>query len=136
MHIKSAALMWRSIAIRISTIFAFALACGAPMSPLPSSSLRFAPPAIYQTWWSDVEACSGKTGDFSAVSWYRVSADSFVVAGEPVDGYWYGDGNRIVILSKDTFSARLVHHESLHAILKSGAHDSIPWFTTCHDLVY
>jgi len=40
--------------------------------PLPLGAVQFTPPAVYRVWWDLTQACSGLSGDFPRVTWYRV----------------------------------------------------------------
>jgi len=51
-----------------------------PANAQPASALP-----VYATWWHQVEACSGLTGDLGLVAWYTVPADS-------VGCFWCEDG--------------------------------------------
>jgi hypothetical protein len=54
---------------------------------------------MYQTWWELTEGCSERSGEFRAVTWYRVPDGPWTleIDGDPVDGYWEPLHNRIVV---------------------------------------
>src|SRR5713226_8484233 len=39
--------------------------------------MPFTPPAVYRTWWTQIEACAGLWGDFDRVEWYEVPGSSY-----------------------------------------------------------
>jgi hypothetical protein len=113
------------------------VACRAPTTPLPSGAERFSPPAVYAEWWGLTEACSGLTGDFSAVAWYRIPNSETVPFGEGgvVNGVWEGDGNRIILGGDDLDEGDLVRHEMLHALLQRGGHPRSMFIGRCRSTV-
>ena len=100
------------------------VACSAPTQPLPDEAIRFQPDAArYRTWWSEVEACAGRTARYEAVSWYLVpGTETIVLQGRDVWGYWTSSTNRIVLTEGATVHANVVRHEMLHAILRAEGH--------------
>ena len=98
-----------------------AVSCATTTTPLPPGSQAFAPPSVYQLWWSMTEACSGRTAQSSLVSWYIVPGTSELpFASDQVEGYWIQQGDRIVLAGGAQFDGQLVRHEMLHAILGPG----------------
>jgi hypothetical protein len=96
-----------------------------PAEPLPDGVVRLDPlPASYQTWWHEVEECSGKTGDFSAIAWYYIpNVHWFTVGSDPnVLGYWQPYRHSITLAGLHINDAYLVRHEALHAILHTIDH--------------
>ncbi|MBC8089779.1 MAG: hypothetical protein H7Z40_21155 [Phycisphaerae bacterium] len=93
----------------------------------------FNPPSQYQFWWSTVEECAGRSGNFRAVQFFRSRDDSLVVAGKKFDGYWWSAGNRIALLKPDYCPT--VRHEMLHAILQRGDHPSEFFAEQCAGIV-
>src|SRR5579862_2050421 len=66
--------------------------------PLPFGAVLFAPPAVYSTWWSMTESCSGVNGDMARVSWYSVPNGSLVDnSGEQLAGEFRSAGNSILL---------------------------------------
>lgn len=90
----------------------------------PSDARQFAPPAQFHVWWRVTEACSGRTGDYSAVRWYVVPNGSLVVDSTHYDGYtWLGSSPKIVIEQASLDRAGdLIRHEMLHILSASGRH--------------
>lgn len=107
--------------------------CAPALAPLPEAATPFAPPAIYRTWWAEVEACSGLRGDFDAVRWYRVDPPNEVRLrdGTPVRGLWMSSGNRIVIRAADLDLPYVPHHEMLHALLRRPGHPAEYFVARC-----
>jgi hypothetical protein len=103
------------------TLFAVGtLACHDVTAPLPPGATPIEAPRPYALWWQMTEACSGRTGDFSAIHWFVVpNATTFEVRGEQYSGYWFGN-NSIVIASRQLLSGQLVRHEMLHALIGRG----------------
>jgi hypothetical protein len=98
--------------------------CDLPTEPLPGGAVRLDPPASYQSWWHEVEVCSEKTGDFSAIAWYYIPNVSwFTVGSDPnVLGYWQPYHHSITLAGLQINDAYLVRHEALHAILNTVDH--------------
>jgi hypothetical protein len=102
----------------------------------PSGARRFTPPALYRAWWALTESCSGLRGNFDAVSWYLYrGGDVFALEGKPVNGAWYGAGNRIALGDSEELDGSLVRHEMLHALLQSGEHPRQQFLGNCSDIV-
>jgi hypothetical protein len=100
---------------------------------LPVAAEEFTAPTVYQLWWHLTEQCSGLTGDFSAITWYRVpNADEIPLGdGSPVNGRWDAAENRIVLGGDEQWDGDLVRHEMLHALLKSGTHPRASFVGKC-----
>ena len=111
----------------------FLLACQSPTAFTPPGAVPFDPPAIYRTWWAEVEACSGLRGDFDAVRWYRVDPPNEVrlPTGRPVRGFWASNGNRIFIRAADLDLPYVPRHEMLHALLRRPGHPAEYFVTRC-----
>jgi hypothetical protein len=123
--------------IAFSAALVFAAACSAPTDSLPSGAVPFAPPAIYATWWAEVEQCSGKTGDFEAISWYYVPGQGdFTVGSNPdVVGVWQAFNHSITLSQSVWENAEVVRHEELHAILQRGDHPAEYFVQKCGSIV-
>lgn len=109
--------------------------CGWLTAPLPPAAVLFAPPAIYARWWAMIEACSGRTGDFTAVHWYRVPGAYIPVKGVDASGYWSTPGNRIAMAATEVDHGSAVRHEMLHALLGKGGHPRAEFLGACASLV-
>lgn len=91
-------------------------------------------PIQYATWWRMTEACSGLEGNLDAITWYWVMSSEFSIAGEAYDGYWFAADDRIVLSWPSVSDGRVVRHEMLHALLRSGAHPVEYFVTRCGPL--
>jgi hypothetical protein len=79
------------------------------------------PPRVYAMWWQLTESCSGITGDFASIHWYQIpNASQVVVRADTAQGYWWSEGNRIVIAGSQILQGQLVRHEMLHALTGAG----------------
>ena len=112
-------------------------ACTSLVDPqLPDGTIRFTPPAVYQTWWSMAQECSGRDGSMSAVEWYVVpGASDFEHHGRFVSGYWSLASNRIVLAEKAVLDGPLVRHEMLHALEHDVGHRRTPFLERCGGVV-
>jgi hypothetical protein len=99
-------------------------ACKSTTEPLPNGARPFAPPQTYQTWWQEVESCSGIAGNFGDVSWYYVpDVNVFTVGANPnVAGYWQPYHHSVTLAGSKIDDPDLVRHEMLHALLKLAGH--------------
>lgn len=119
-------------------LFLALLLCSCELfSSLPGGAERFDPPAIYREWWSFTEECSGITGDYDRVNWYRIPGDSSFPVGNGSDANaaWDHDGNRIIIAGSAVFAGDLVRHEMLHALLQASGHPRDAFITHCDGTV-
>jgi hypothetical protein len=129
--------MWHhaGIGLAVAVVLTGAIACTQAVGP-PAGSRQFNPPARYKAWWRLTESCSGLSGDFSKVRWYRVpNSDSFSLEGSTVNGAWYADGNRIALGDSEVNNGALVRHEMLHALLRNGNHPRNQFLGNCSDIV-
>lgn len=102
---------------------------------LPSGGREFEPPAEYQLWWQMVESCSGLQQSMSSVEWYVVPGDSgFPVNGGDYDGYWFEEGNHIVLTARAQSDGAIVRHEMLHALSRAG-HTRYEFLERCAGVV-
>lgn len=88
-------------------------------------------PIQYANWWRMTEACSGLEGNLDAITWYSVMSSEFTIDGESYDGYWFGADDRILLSYPSVSDGRVVRHEMLHALLRSGAHPVEYFVTRC-----
>jgi hypothetical protein len=110
-------------------------ACNLITAPLPPNAQPFTPPAVYARWWAMTEACSGQSGDFRAVHWYRVPGSRFLLHGQAVAGYWNSSTNRIVLAASIVEHGDEVRHEMLHALLRKPVHTRSQFLGSCSSLV-
>lgn len=118
------------------------LACGNPFSP-PPGTVAFTPPAIYRSWWADMETCAARTGDMRRVAWYAApdvnipyydvhatgvwaAPHTIYLAAQVVDTTWQ------IVVAEGTatdYRRHIVQHEMLHDLLQTGRHP--PIFAQC-----
>ena len=110
-------------------------ACSLMTAPLPPNAERFTPPAVFSRWWAMTEACSGRSGDLRAVSWYRVPRAQIALGDQSVAGYWSRNANRIVLAEPFIDDGATVRHEMLHALLQTGKHPRSQFLGACASLV-
>ena len=122
-----------------STLLLVALlgACDVPTGPaLPVGAVQLVPPAPYAMWWQLTEQCSGLEASFTSVRWYVVpGAAEIVVDGRSYQGYWWPNGNRIVLAEHAALNGPLVRHEMLHAITGRGDHSRNQYMSRCGGIV-
>ena len=107
--------------------------CDPVGSLLPPDAERFVPPAVYEQWWQLTEECSGLTGSFAAVSWYRVPGASDIPLGDGtlVGGKWNERTNQIVLAGNEELAGDVVRHEMLHALLRTPGHPRAEFISQC-----
>ena len=125
---------------RLFSAFALCLAtvaCSDVFEPeFPPNAVLVPAPPQYRVWWEVVESCSGYSGDFDAVRWYRVPlGEGLTVKGESAAGAWFATENSIAIGDGWRTVGSLVRHEILHAILQTGSHPEEYFRDACGDEV-
>jgi hypothetical protein len=96
------------------------LACESLVDPaLPDGATVLTPPAVYARWWAMTEACSGRSGDLNAVTWYVATGSPSISNGSQGDlaGYYSPVSNRIVLSDTADLDGATIRHEMLHALL-------------------
>jgi hypothetical protein len=108
-------------------------ACDRLIDPLfPSDAQEFSPPPVYSTWWNMTQACSGLTGSFAAVHWYKTAQPlRDRRTGEPIVGYWNSIDNRIVLTNDAALDGGSVRHEILHSLIRKGGHPRNQFLGKC-----
>ena len=102
-----------------------AIACEAPVEAarFPADAVPFEPPAIYEEWWALAEACTGRTGAFTEVSWFHGAEPSgLVFNGQSVGGLYFADGHRILLDRQLMLRGEVVRHEMIHALAAPTGH--------------
>ena len=127
----------KGIAVVVAGLLALAIACDATTAPnVPRTAVPLAAPARFALWWRLMQACSGITGDFAAVSWYVVpNTRTLSYQGKQVDAYWIGDPDRIVLADSLRNSGPIVRHEMLHVLLHRNGHPRDAFLAACGGLV-
>ncbi len=103
--------------------------------PLPAGAVQVVAPVIYQEWQERTEACSGLTGNFSAIQWYVVpGVETFSTDQGLKVGQWIREGgqNKIVIAGNYQNHEMVVRHEILHSLLEREGHPPEYFVTRCH----
>lgn len=103
-------------------------------TPLPLEATRFEPEPVFRDWWTQIQECSGRSGDYDAVTWYYVPGEEpFHAPGldKVVIGYWDPAGNRIVLLQFVPNRSALIRHEILHALIRRGDHPATYFQELC-----
>ncbi len=105
--------------------------------PLPHGAQAFAAPAVYETWWQMVEACSGITSSLAKVSWFQLpNSANLPYEGLPdVSGYWQSRPDEIVLAGASVLDGGIVRHEMLHALLDAPGHPRAAFLTSCGGVV-
>lgn len=109
-----------------------AMACS---DNFPSNAHFFAPPPQYALWWSEVEACSGTTGDLSRVRFYRTDPGVPIQGAPDAAGQYYPTGHRIVLAGDYVNNGGIVRHEMLHALHSREGHPRDLFLRRCGDVV-
>lgn len=78
--------------------------------------IKFTPPVIYMQWWSEMEECSGKNGNFATVTWYTVPAKDLSEAQDGAIGLLWFTRRTAYIPSDYLWFKGVVQHEMLHAL--------------------
>ncbi|HEY5644604.1 MAG TPA: hypothetical protein VIS76_01560 [Pseudomonadales bacterium] len=89
----------------------------------PVNTRQLEPPAIYRTWWSEVEACTGVTGRFERVRWLEADVIRNREKGTEHVGAW-DPPHTIYIQSDRLLYERGVKHEMVHDLRQTANHGS------------
>ena len=108
-------------------------AAGAPLAPV-ERAWEVPTLELYTEWWRKTEACSGRKGDMSQVTFYAVDAPAGAIGlnGTLAHGWWVRQGNRIYLPANALGEEWLVRHEMLHALLQRGSHPTKKFVEACH----
>ena len=107
-----------------------------PASPaLPSGAVPMTPLPVYEEWWRMTQACSGTQDAMARVDWYVIPGVESFSFGllENVAGMYESD--RIVLAGTAVRDGRVVRHEMLHALLRSGRHPRSQFADDCSGVV-
>jgi hypothetical protein len=114
-------------------------ACDGPSPtepPFPLAAVPMDMPPHYAIWWQLTEACSGLSADLSQIHWYEIpGVTTFTVRGEAYNGYWWREGNRIVIAGGSVDDGSLVRHEMLHDLIGRDGHPRSYFLDRCGGVV-
>lgn len=115
---------------RLAVICCLLTACMGPFDPFAGAE-PFSPPTVYREWWAQVEACSGTTGNFSAVRWY--TRDAFDRPSKVATSDYATQS--VVLLPSIIEDGMAVRHEMLHLLLKQPGHPVEYFETRCGSIV-
>lgn len=99
-------------------------ACGAIIGPdytLPPDATWTQPLAIYESWFSETEACTGVTGNYGAVRWFEVPGERWwdPIREQYAIATWRAPHN-IYITTAHIDDENVVKHEIVHELLRGG----------------
>ena len=96
----------------------------------PVGDVPLQPPAVYQEWWAKTQACSGRTGNFSRISWSTIEGYSFPCSSGECAGHWRT--NHHIFLAGDwIMDEMVVRHEMLHDLIGRPGHPDPPFGVGC-----
>ena len=107
----------RYVGLMLSHAFAL-VSCQSVTDPnFPAGAIPMTPPSVYSLWWELTKSCSGVTADFAAIHWFELpNASEFSIRDTTYQSYWWGNGNRIVVVGRKKFEGQLIRHEMLHSL--------------------
>lgn len=112
-----------------------ASACKVPVE-LPSGAERLSSPPVYRTWWALTEACSGISGSFERIEWYRAPLAAVQAgAGTQAGAYYDYIAKRVVVAEDFVYAGRVVRHEMLHALRGHKGHPAKDFLDACGGVV-
>jgi hypothetical protein len=131
----------RALRLRICTLLvalaaAITSGCDA-FSPTKeiAGAIAIPPQPDFAQWWTDVENCSGITGDVARVSWYVVpDVETFHYRDGDYFGYWWSSHD-IVIAGAHLSDSMVVRHEMLHDLLNTADHPTEYFLYKCSGVV-
>jgi len=90
--------------------------------PYKHSFQTYHPPAIYKTWWKEIEKCTNlpiSDASENAIKFYYVDAHSFYFDNLSIQfvGYTFAPTHRIYIVYRDITNPRIVKHEMIHVLM-------------------
>lgn len=118
----------RRVFLPVVTVAAIVAACEVPF--FPAAAVPFQPPKSFVSSWRSMQVCSGRSGHWANVRWYRVP-----VLPDGLEGAW--DYPHHVFLTEfvlsdsvsDFYREYVVKHEILHDLLQTPDHP--PAFDEC-----
>jgi hypothetical protein len=114
-----------------------AAACTEPTAaiPFPDDAIEVSPSAPYARWWSMTQSCAQHSRPMGQVRFYVVPRLSIDDGGTRYAGYWFRDGNRVVLAQPYATDGAVVRHEMLHALLQRGDHRRVDFVDRCGGIV-
>jgi hypothetical protein len=101
------------------------LGCAADAAA-PSDHERFTPPDIYRTWFAETEVCSGLSGEFERLRFYRVPGGEFPCPTGMCVARWT-DSHEIFVAEEFLHDEMVVRHEMLHDLIGQPGHPDPPF---------
>jgi hypothetical protein len=92
----------------------------------------------FALWWRMTEACSGLRGSLADVRWYvQPGLETLQIPGDAgrYGGYWWADGNRVLLTERAVTDGWLVRHEMLHALVGRAGHPREQFGDRCGGIV-
>jgi hypothetical protein len=90
-----------------------ALAACVPFYP-PPGAIEIAPPSRFERLYAEMEACTGRDGDFDRVTWWMVPGYAFRRDAWLYEALW-SPGHHIVLTAWNAFqNDALIRHEIAH----------------------
>lgn len=88
-------------------------------------------PAVYREWWSELESCSGFSGDIDAVRFYSEP----YYEGHVGKARWQGSTVILVLAEHAVYLEWYVKHEMMHVLGRIGGHPAQYFNGVCGNLV-
>jgi hypothetical protein len=112
-------------------------ACKEPTGtiPFPEDAVEIAPSAPYARWWAMTQSCADHARPMAMVRFYVVPGLAIDDGTTRYAGYWFRDGNRIVLAKPYATDGAVVRHEMLHALLQRGDHRRADFVDRCGGIV-
>lgn len=96
----------------------------------PEGAVPYDPPPIYQQWWRETEACSGRRGSLQSIDWAYIPGYAFSCPSGRCVGRWE-PSSRIYVAEAYRRDELVVRHEMLHALLGRAGHPNPPFGIGC-----
>ena len=110
----------------IAAIVLILAACSEPTSPEVEGRYAYLPPETYESWWEDVQRCSGRSADLSRIEWFRIP---WFRNRPNLLGQW-NSRHEITIRGDLVDNRDVVAHEMLHDLLDGDEkHGDLAWLT-------
>lgn len=97
--------------------------CTDLMAPMPGDPVKMTPPVAYRAWYEVAEHCSGRSGSFDRVRWYRYDGarvpKGWGVGAEAEAATW-PEQHKIAIAEPFLMDSTTVIHEALHDLVGNG----------------
>ena len=92
-------------------------ACLSPVAP--GDAKQYDPPAIYRTWWTEMEACVNANANFDAVRYYSLDIACLPAPAEEAGcrlGEYRPGANAITVALHAKLLESILKHEMAHAL--------------------